>query len=100
MLNSSKINVQMAGYLWRKRKNPFMKASIVNLAAARQTRVFPKAFHRRRPNPKKATPNPKSQKRNNVSLKSRDTREDRGWRQMKTKYNSQTLFRICGEFSP
>jgi hypothetical protein len=61
-----------------------------------QTSVFPKTLHRLRPNHKAATPSPKPQKRDNVFSKSRDTREDRGLRQMKTSHNSQTFFRICG----
>jgi hypothetical protein len=36
-------------------------------------------------------PVPKSQKRDHIFSKSRDTREDRGARQMKTSHNSQTL---------
>ena len=42
-------------------------------------------------NPKSATTSPKPQKRDNTFSKSRDTREDRGTRQMKTTHNSQTL---------
>ena len=40
---------------------------------------------------KRATPNPKSQKRGNIFSKSRDTREDRGTREMKTSHNSPDL---------
>jgi hypothetical protein len=65
-----------------------------------QTPVFPKKLHRLQPNPKAATPSPKSQKRDDIFSKSRDTRENRGSRQMKTTHNSQTLFRICGDFKP
>jgi hypothetical protein len=61
-----------------------------------RTPVFPKTLHRLRPNHKAATPIPKAQKRDNIFSKSRDTREDRGLRQMKTSHNSQTFFRICG----
>jgi hypothetical protein len=39
--------------------------------------------------------NSKSQRRDNIVSKSHDTLEDRGSRQMKTIYDSQTLFRIC-----
>jgi hypothetical protein len=42
-------------------------------------------------NPKSATAKPTSQKRDNTFSQSRDTREDRGTRQMKTTHNSQTL---------
>jgi hypothetical protein len=48
-------------------KNPFMKKSA------------------------KPAENPKSQKRDNTFSKSRDTREDRGARQMKTSHDSQTF---------
>ena len=44
-----------------------------------------------RPNPKTATPNPKAPERDNIFSKSRDTREDRGSRQMKTSHNPQTF---------
>jgi hypothetical protein len=57
--------------------------------------VFPKTLHRLRSTPKAAAKSPKSKKRDNIFSKSRDTREDRGSRQMKTKYNTQTLFHIC-----
>jgi hypothetical protein len=56
-----------------------------------QAAVFPQTLHRMRPNPKEAAPNPKSQKRDNIFSKSRDTREDRGERQMKTSHNPQTF---------
>ena len=46
-----------------------------------------------RVNPKEATPVPKPGKRANTFSKSRDTREDRGLRQMKTAQSSQTLSR-------
>jgi hypothetical protein len=62
-----------------------------------KTPVSPKTLHRLRPNPKAANPSPKSQKRDNIFSKSRDTREDRGTREMKTTHNSQTFFRMCGE---
>ena len=38
-----------------------------------------------------ATPAPKPSKRDNTFSQSRDTREDRGARQMKTTHNPQTL---------
>jgi hypothetical protein len=52
-------------------KNPFMKKSTAKLTETSQ--------------------NPKSQKRDNTFSKSRDTREDRGARQMKTAHDSQTF---------
>ena len=36
-------------------------------------------------------PNPKSKKRDNIFPKSRDLREERGTREMKTSHNDQTL---------
>jgi hypothetical protein len=69
-----------------------MKAPITKLAATTQTPVFPKTLHRLRSNPPAATP---SQKRDNTFSQSRDTREDRGTRQMKTTLDSQKLFRLC-----
>jgi hypothetical protein len=53
--------------------------------------VFPKTLHGRRSNSEDAIPSPKSEKRPNIFSKSRDTREDRGTREMKTTHNSQTL---------
>jgi hypothetical protein len=68
-----------------------MKALITKLAKTPQTPVFQKTLHQLRPNPKEATPSPKSQKRDNTFSQSRDTREDRGTREMKTTHNSQTI---------
>jgi hypothetical protein len=76
------------------------KTSMIKLAETPQTPVFPKILHRLRPNLKAATPSPKSQTRDNVFSKSRDTHEDRGTRQMKTTHDSQALFRICSHLSP
>jgi hypothetical protein len=36
-------------------------------------------------------PNPKPKKRDNIFSKSRDAREDRGTREMKTSHNDQTF---------
>jgi hypothetical protein len=52
--------------------------------------VFPKKLHRLRPNPEEATPSPRPKKRDNIFSKSRDLREDRDERQMKTSH-SQTF---------
>jgi hypothetical protein len=76
------------------------RISVTQPAERLQTPAFPKTLHRLRPNPEAATPGSKSQKRDNVFSKSRDTREDRGTRQMKTTHNSQTFFRMCGESKP
>ena len=40
---------------------------------------------------KPAAPQPKAEKRDNIFSKSRDTREDRGERQIKTSTNAQSL---------
>jgi hypothetical protein len=56
------------------------------MAEAPQPPVFPKTLHRLRPNAKTATPDSKPQKRDDVFSKSRDVREDRGSRQMKTSH--------------
>jgi hypothetical protein len=70
-----------------------MKVSNTKLATEPQTSVFPQTLHRVRQRGDAGTPIPTSQKRDNVFSKSRDTREDRGLRQLKTSHNSQTLQR-------
>ena len=65
-----------------------MKSSKTKVAETPQTPVFPQALHRLRPNPQAATP---SQKRDNTFSQSRDTREDRGQREMKITHSSQTF---------
>jgi hypothetical protein len=67
------------------------KASLTKLATTSQTPVFPKTVHRLRPKSSAATLEPKRHKRDNTFSQSRDTREDRGERQMKTSHNSQTF---------
>jgi hypothetical protein len=67
-----------------------MKTSSPKLAKELQPPVFQKTLHRLRSNPK-AVAGSKSEKRDNTFSKSRDTREDRGERQMKTTHNSQTF---------
>ena len=66
-----------------------MKAANLKRGVATQTPVFPKTPHRLRPNPEVSATKPK--KRDNVFSKSRDDREDRGMRQMKTAHNDQTI---------
>jgi hypothetical protein len=68
-----------------------MKASSAKLAATPQAPVFPKTLHRVRQRGNVAIPISKPEKRDNIFSKSRDTREDRGSRQMKTSHSSQTL---------
>jgi len=53
--------------------------------------VFPKTLHRVRTRTNKPVPNPKSPVRDKIFSKSRDNREDRGERQMKTSHNPQTF---------
>jgi len=65
-----------------------MKASKTKLGKIPQTPVFPQTLHRLRPNLQAATP---GQKRDNTFSQSRDTREDRGTREMKTTHNAQTF---------
>jgi hypothetical protein len=65
-----------------------MKKPIIKFAAIVQTPVFPKTLHQFRPAPESAaSPKPK---RDNIFSKSRDLREDRGTREMKTSHNEQT----------
>jgi hypothetical protein len=66
-----------------------MKPLSTKLEATPATPVFPQTLHTLRPNPEAAAP--KSKKRDNIFSKSRDTREDRGSRQMKTSHNAQTF---------
>jgi hypothetical protein len=68
-----------------------MKASKSKPAETPRPPVFAQALHRVRPIPTKFNPNPKSPKRDNIFSKSRDLREDRGERQIKTSRNSQTF---------
>jgi len=66
-----------------------MKKPITTFAAVVQTPVFPKTAHQFRP-VSKTSANPKPPKRDNTFSKSRDAREDRGTREMKTSHNDQT----------
>jgi hypothetical protein len=68
-----------------------MKTSSPKLAKKPQPPVFQKTLHQLRANPKAADASSKSEKRDNTFSKSRDTREDRGERQMKTTHDSQTF---------
>ena len=68
-----------------------MKPPTTQLAKTPKTLVFQTAIRKPGATPKAATPGPKSQKRGNIFSKSRDTREDRGSRQMKTTHNPQTF---------
>jgi hypothetical protein len=65
------------------------KHPISKFAAVVQTPVFPKTAHQFRPAPAIAVKT-KPHKRDNTFSKSRDTREDRGTREIKTSHNDQT----------
>ena len=67
-----------------------MKDSTPKITASAQTPVFPQTLHTVRPNHDKPLPHPKPKKRDNIFSKSRDVREDRGTREMKTSHNDQT----------
>ncbi len=66
-----------------------MTPPITTFATILQTPVFPQTLHQFRPDPKAAA-SPKPSKRDNTFSKSRDLREDRGIREMKTTQNEQT----------
>jgi hypothetical protein len=66
-----------------------MKKPVTKFAAIVQTPVFPKTAHQFRPAPVAAV-SAKPPKRENTFSKSRDVREDRGTREMKTSHNDQT----------
>ncbi len=68
-----------------------MKPAAAKFPKPSKTPVFSKTPHTLRAKTEAATPNAKPEKRENIFSKSRDLREDRGARQMKTKNNSQTL---------
>jgi hypothetical protein len=73
-----------------------MKSSSRKSADTTQTVVFPQTMHRVRTDPKavaSGATSKKSKKRDNIFSKSRDVREDRGERQMKTTHNPQTFSR-------
>ena len=74
-----------------------MKPSKTTAAEAAQTPVFPQTLHHVRLRTGKPGPKPQPQKRDNIFSNSRDTREDRGERQMKTSHNAQNLFHAHGE---
>jgi len=62
----------------------------VKLAAMLQTPVFPQTLHQKRPEAKTAGSS-KPAKRDNIFSKSRDTREDRGTREMKNTHTPQSF---------
>ncbi len=68
-----------------------MRDSTSKVAGSAKTPVFPQTLHTVRPNQAKPLPNPKPKKRDNIFSKSRDVREDRGTREMKSSNNDQTF---------
>ena len=72
---------------------PFVnnKGSSIKLTATPPTSDFQIAIRQRGAKARSAAANPKPEKRDNIFSKSRDTREDRGARQMKTAHSSQTF---------
>jgi hypothetical protein len=68
-----------------------MKPATAKPANAPQAPVFPQTLHHVRARGTEATSGAKSKKRDNIFSKSRDTREDRGERQMKTSHNPQSF---------
>jgi hypothetical protein len=73
--------------------DPFMKSSKKKSAPTESSPVFPQTMHHLRSRTDEPAPAPTTPKRDNIFSKSRDTREDRGTRQMKTTHNSQTFTR-------
>lgn len=72
-------------------KIKLMRDSTAKVAASAKTPVFPDTLHTVRPNQAKPTPNSKPKKRENIFSKSRDVREDRGTREMKSSGNDQSF---------
>ncbi len=66
-----------------------MKSSTTKPAVIPETPVFPQTLHAFRTNTEAAAP--RSKKRDNIFSKSRDTREDRGTREMRTSHKDQTF---------
>jgi hypothetical protein len=77
-------------------KNP-VKESNPKPGDKSKTPVFPQTLHRLRTNPEAVAgggpAKPKPVKRDNIFSKSRDNREDRGERQIKTSHNPETFSR-------
>jgi len=68
-----------------------MTKSLTDFAGTPQPPVFPKALHQSRANHYLVMANHKFKKRDNIFSKSRDLREERGTREMKTPHNDQTF---------
>ena len=68
-----------------------IKPRLTKIAATPQTPPYPKMPHQPLPFAKAIFSDAKPAKRDNTFSKSRDTREDRGARQMKSSHNAQTF---------
>ena len=68
-----------------------MKRPTNKPAAQPQTPVFPQTMHELLGSQAKVLPHPEPKKRDNNFSKSRDLREDRGTREIKTSHNDQTF---------
>jgi hypothetical protein len=67
------------------------EASMTQPTDSVQAPVFPETMHQLRPASTLTAPNRKPKRRDNIFSKSRDMREDRGARQMKSTHNTQTF---------
>ena len=68
-----------------------MKTPNPKAAQTSETPIFPQTLHRVRTRLKEGVTTPKPPQRDNVFSKSRDTREDRGARQVKMSQSPQTF---------
>jgi hypothetical protein len=68
----------------------YTKPSNAKNDAPPQPPVFPKEIHTLRASSEALPPGTKPKKRDNIFSQSRDNREDRGEREMKTSQNTQT----------
>jgi hypothetical protein len=68
-----------------------IKPRLTKLAATPQTPPYPQLHNPRRPAAPVVLADSKPAKRDKTFSKSRDTREDRGERQIKTSHNPQTF---------
>ena len=69
----------------------FMKTSNSKLAAAPENPVFPMTIRKRIAKSELPIPGSKAEKRDNIVSKSRDMREDRSTREMKTSQNARSF---------
>jgi hypothetical protein len=69
----------------------YIKPSKAKAEAPPPPAVFPKEIHTLRASAPALPPGTKPKKRDNIFSQSRDNREDRGEREMKTSHNAQTM---------